>query len=247
MTIAFFSALPFERAWFEQFRGQHHITYIPEALTLDTAHRAGGHQAVCAFVNDDLSRPVLDRLHSFGIGVIGMRCVGIDNVDQQAMADLDMTLLHVPGYSPYSVAEQSVALLLGLVRHLPEAHNRVKAGNFAIDGLMGNDLHGKTVGVIGTGHIGKAFIRIMQGFGCRIVAYDTRPDRRLLETGVVYTSLHSLLGQSDIVSLYCPLTPQTLYLIDADTLPLMKPGAILINAGRGRLVDTEDVLNALDA
>lgn len=246
MNIAFFSALPFEQPWFNQYADHHHITYISEPLTPETAYLARGHRAVCAFVNDDLSSPVLKVLKSLGIGVVGMRCLGLDNVDQVTLANLNMTLLHIPGNSPYAVAEQAVALLLGLLRHLPEAHQRVKVGNFSIDGLMGFELHGKTVGVVGTGHIGKAFTRIMQGFGCQLLAYDICPDRRLLENGVQYVSLRELLHVSDVVALHCPLTPLTEFLIDEQTLSIMKPSAILVNTGRGRLVKTTALLDALD-
>ncbi len=247
MNIAFFSTLPFEQTWFDQYAGHHRITYIPQTLTSETVYLAEGHGAVCAFVNDDLSRPVLEDLREFGVGVVGMRCIGLDNVDREALSDFGMTLLHVPGYSPYSVAEQAVTLLMGLLRHLPEASNRVKNGNFSIDGLMGSDLHNKTVGVVGTGHIGKAFARIMQGFGCKVLAYDISPDRKLLESGVQYMSLRELLHTADVVSLHCPLTPLTDYLIDEQTLSIMKPDALLINTGRGRLAKTGAVLDALDA
>ena len=246
MNIAFFSTLPFEQACFQRLRDHHRITFIPEPLSIATVRLAEGHQAVCAFINDDLSRPVLQALTETGVLVVGMRCVGLDNVDQPAMNELGMTLLHVPGYSPYSVAEQSVALLLGLVRHLPEAHQRVRAGNFSIDGLMGFDLHGKTVGVVGTGRIGWAFARIMLGFGCTLLAYDVRPNPEILNAGVEYVSLDQLLRGSDVVALHCPLTPQTHYLISDRTLPLLKSNALIINTGRGCLVDTRAVLDALD-
>ncbi|ADB39557.1 2-hydroxyacid dehydrogenase [Spirosoma linguale] len=246
MNIAFFSTLSFEQAWFDQYRAHHRITYIPEVLTTKTAHLAQGHNAVCTFVNDDLSRPVLTLLKEMRIGVVGMRCMGTDNVDLQAITDLGMTLLHT-SYSPYSIAEHTVALLMGMVRHLPEAHNRVQARNFTIDGLTGYDLHGKTVGIVGTGHIGKAFIRIMLGFGCKVLAYDVCPDRRLTEIGVTYVSLPELLRQSDVVSLHCPSTSITQHMINEQTLSLMKQSAILVNTGRGRLVDAHAVLNALDA
>jgi D-lactate dehydrogenase len=246
MKIAFFSTLPFEQDWFETYKAHHHITFINETLTLDTAPLAQGHQAVCAFVNDDLSQPVLEVLKQLGIQLVGMRCVGLDNVDQGAVSELGMTLLHVPGYSPYSVAEQAVALLLGLVRHIPEANARVRNGNFAIDGLMGTDLHAKTVGVIGTGHIGTAFAHIMQGFGCRLLAYDIQPSQQLMDSRVAYVSLQQLLSESDVVSLHCPLTPQTQHLISYQALSLMKPTAILVNSGRGKLVHTVAVLDALD-
>lgn len=246
MNIAFFSTQPFEKTWFESYTHQA-ITFIPQLLTEQTADLAKGHDAVCAFVHDDLSRPVLQRLKAWGVSVVGMRCVGLDNVDQQALEDLEMTLLHIPGHSPYSVAELAVTLVLGLVRHLPEASQRVRTGNFALDGLMGNDLHGKTVGVIGTGRIGKVFARIMLSFGCQVLAYDVRPDPKLMESGVHYGLLADLLLEADILSLHCPLTPLTDYLINAQSLAAMKPTAVLINTARGGLVDTKAVLDALDA
>lgn len=246
MNIAFFSALPFEQTWFNS-SANHSITYIPQALTVETAELAKGHRAVCAFVKDDLSRPVLQILKKQGISVIGMRCVGLDNVDQEAIADLGMTLLYAPGHSPYSVAEQAVTLLLGLIRHLPEASQRVHTGNFSIDGLIGNDLHGKTVGIIGAGRIGSVFARIMLGFGCNVVLYDVRPNPKLMEAGAHYRLLSDLLVQSDIVSLHCPLTPLTDHIINAQTLAALKSSAILVNTARGRLVDTKAVLSALDA
>ncbi|SOD93393.1 2-hydroxyacid dehydrogenase [Spirosoma fluviale] len=245
MNIAFFSTLSFEQAWFDQYSAHHRITYIPERLTTKTVHLAQGHNAVCVFVNDDLSRPVLTLLKGMGIGVVGMRCMGTDNADTQAIADLGMTLLH-SSYSPYSIAEQTVALLMGMLRHLPQAHQRVQAGNFAIDGLVGYDLHGKTVGVVGTGHIGKAFIRIMLGFGCKVLAYDVCVDRRLTEIGVTYLSLPELLQRADVVSLHCPLNSATQHMINEQTLSLMKQSVILVNTGRGGLVDTSAVLDALD-
>ena len=247
MNIAFFSALPFEKPWFEQFRSHHQITYMADALRPDTVDLARGHQAVCAFVNDDLSQPVLTRLNALGVLVVGMRSAGTDNVDQQALTRLGMTLLQIPGYSPHSVAEHTVALLLGLVRHLPEASRRVQAGNFAIDGLTGTDLHGKTVGVVGTGRIGRAFARIMLGFGCTVLAHDLQPNTALMTAGVRYVRLNELLQQADVISLHCPLTPLTNYLIDESALRAMKPGAVLLNTGRGRLVHTDAVLDALDA
>ncbi|WP_460959640.1 2-hydroxyacid dehydrogenase [Spirosoma litoris] len=246
MKIAFFSALPFEQAWFES-NSKHQITFIPKPLTLQTAELAKGNRAVCTFVKDDLSRPVLQMLKNQEISVVGVRSVGLDNVDQEALADLGMTLLHAPGHSPYSVAEQAVTLLLGLIRHLPEASCRVRQGNFTIDGLMGNDLYGKTVGLIGTGRIGSVFARIMLGFGCKVLAYDIRPDLMLMEAGVQYRILADILSQADILSLHCPLTPLTEYVINAQSLAALRPSAILVNTARGRLVDTKAVLNALDA
>jgi len=246
MKIAFFSVLPFEQTCFESYCKHHQITYIPEALDIDTVGKAKGHQAVCAFVNDNLSQPVLERLHALNVSIVGLRSAGVDNVDQVTLTRLGMTLLKIPGYSPHAVAEHTVALLLGLIRHLPEASQRVQCGNFAIDGLMGTDLHGKTVGVIGTGRIGRAFAQIMLGFGCTLLAYDIQPSQPLRAAGVQYVSLNELMAQADVVSLHCPLTSQTNALIGPLTLALMKPEAILINTARGRLIDTDAVLNALD-
>lgn len=246
MKIAFFSALPFEQSWFHS-ASNHEIIFIPQALSLQTAELAYGARAVCAFVNDDLSRPVLQVLKKMGISVVGMRCVGLDNVDRQAIDELGITLLTIPGHSPYSVAEQAVALLLGLIRHIPAASERVQAGNFSIDGLMGSDLHGKTVGIIGTGRIGKVFARIMLGFGCTVIAYDIRHDPQLMEAGVQYVLLSDLLQRSDVISLHCPLTTLTERIIHAESLSALKPSVVLVNTARGRLVDTEALLDALDA
>lgn len=246
MKIAFFSTLPFEQSAFGTYRSHHQITYISATLGIDTVLQAKGHQAVCAFVNDDLSQSVLEELHALGVSVVGMRSDGVDNVDQRVMTRLGMTLLQMPGYSPYSVAEHALALLLGLIRHLPEAIQRVGAGNFAIDGLVGTELHGKTVGVIGTGRIGRTFARIMLGLGCNLLACDLQPDRQLLATGVQYLSLNELLTQSNIVSLHCPLTDLTKYIIGPSSLASMKSDAILVNTGRGKLVDTDALLDALD-
>ncbi|MBN8826336.1 MULTISPECIES: 2-hydroxyacid dehydrogenase [unclassified Spirosoma] len=246
MNIAFFSAFSFEKPWFGS-GTTHQITFIEKPLSLQTVELAKGHQAVCAFANDDLSRPVLLWLKKLGVSVVGMRCVGLDNVDQQAMDELGITLLMLPGLSPYSVAEQAAALVLGLVRHLPEAHERVQLADFRIDGLVGTDLHGKTVGIIGTGRIGRAFAKIMLGFGCKVIAYDLQRDPALIGAGVQYGLLAELLQQADILSLHCSLTPLTEHLINDYTLAALKPTAILVNTARGGIVDTVAVLKALDA
>ncbi|GAB3907002.1 2-hydroxyacid dehydrogenase [Larkinella knui] len=246
MKIAFFSTAAYERDWFIRYQGHHTITFIEDLLTEQTSQLASGHEAVCAFVEDDLSEPVLQALKRLGIGLVAMRCVGLDNVDLEAAETLGITILHVPAYSPYSVAEHAVALLMGFVRNLPLAHQRVLQGNFSIHGLTGQDLHGKTVGVIGTGHIGQAFSRIMLGFGCRLLAYDIKPAQALLNAGVEYVPLPRLLAESDVVSLHCPLTAQTNQLLNADAIAQIKPTAIVLNSSRGGLVDTTAILNALD-
>ncbi|MFC5412471.1 2-hydroxyacid dehydrogenase [Larkinella bovis] len=246
MKIAFFSTADYDRQWFESGKSHHTITFIEQPLTAQTAQLAAGHQAVCAFVHDDLGGSVLRLLKELGVGVIAMRCVGLDNVDQETASELELAVLTVPAYSPYPVAEQAAALLLALNRHLPAANQRVLAGDFTLNGLIGQDIHGKTVGIIGTGRIGRAFARIMLGFGCRILAYDLKPNLALVKAGVRFVRLNTLLEESDIVSLHCPLTPHTEFLINNQTLQSMKPTALLINTGRGKLVDTSAVLDALD-
>lgn len=246
MKIAFFSTAAYEREWFIELQEHHRITFIEETLTPQTSDRAAGHEAVCGFVQDELSAPVLRALNEQGIALVAMRCVGLDNVDLETARELGMTVFNVPGYSPYSVAEHAVALLMSLVRQIPQAHNRVLQGNFSINGLTGQDLHAKTVGVIGTGRIGQAFAQIMLGFGCRLLAYDIHPNPELLAAGVTYVDLPTLLSESDVVSLNCPLIPETAHLLNEESLARMKPTALVVNAGRGKLVDTTALLNALD-
>ncbi|MFC5409589.1 2-hydroxyacid dehydrogenase [Larkinella bovis] len=246
MKIAFFSAADYEREWFVRLQGHHDITFIEESLTEQTSELAAGHKAVCGFVQDDLSEPVLQKICNLGVELVAMRSVGLDNVDLAAAEAMGLTVLNVPGYSPYSVAEHGVALLMALVRQIPTAHQRILRGDFSINGLTGQDLHGKTVGVIGTGRIGEVFGRIMLGFGCRVLAYDIKPNPNLMNGEIHYVSLATLLGESDVVALYCPLTPQTFHLLNTETLSQLKPTALVVNLGRGKLVDTEALLDALD-
>ncbi|RRA99988.1 2-hydroxyacid dehydrogenase [Larkinella rosea] len=246
MKIAFFSTASYDRPGFIRYQNHHQITFIEEPLSENTVGKAIGHQAVCAFAHDDLSEPVLRLLKMRGITVIAMRCVGLDNVDRRVAEELDLEIIRIPGYSPFSVAEHAVALLMSLVRHLPQAHERVTTGNFTLDGLIGNDLHGKTIGVIGTGHIGHAFLQIMKGFGCQMLANDLKPHPALINEGIKYVWLPELLAESDVVSLHCPLTSRTTRLIDSQALSIMKPTAILVNTSRGKIVDTKAVLDALD-
>ena len=206
---------------------------------------ATGATAVCAFVNDQLDAEVLQGLHGAGVRLVTLRCAGFNHVDLQAAAALGMSIGRVPGYSPYAVAEHTAALVLTLNRKIHRAHARVREGNFELEGLLGFDLHGRTVGVVGTGKIGECFVRIMAGFGCRLLAHDPRPSDACEALGVRYVELPALLEQSDIVSLHCPLTPQTHHLIDAPALAAMKRGAMLINTSRGAVVDTRAVISAL--
>lgn len=247
MRIAVFSTHPYDR----QFLGQanrdppHELVFLEPRLDASTASLAAGAQAVCAFVNDRLDAAVLQALHTLGVRLVVLRSAGFNHVDLRAAADLGLAVGRVPEYSPHAVAEHTAALVLTLNRKIHRAHARVREGNFALEGLLGFDLHGRTVGVVGTGKIGLCFSRIMLGFGCRVLACDPQPDAAARALGVTYVPLAQLLADSDIVSLHCPLTPQTHHLIDTAALALMKPGAMLVNTSRGAVVDTPALITAL--
>lgn len=247
MKIAFFSTHGFEREVFDRFnaRSGHHIHYLTPHLGEDTASLAHGFECVCVFVNDVLNESVIASLAAGGTRLIATRSAGFNHIDLDAARQHNIAVVRVPAYSPYAVAEHAVALILTLNRKTHRAFNRVREGNFALDGLLGFDLQGKTIGVIGTGRIGGVFARIMLGFGCRVLASDLNPDAALRDSGVLYLPLDEVLAQSDIVSLHCPLMPATHYLINAATLERMKPGAMLINTSRGGLIDTRAVIEAL--
>jgi len=200
---------------------------------------------VCVFVNDQLGAPVLAELARQGTRVIALRCAGFNNVDLAAARDLGITVVRVPAYSPYAVAEHTVGLMLTLNRKIHRAYARVREGNFALQGLLGFDLHGRTVGVVGTGQIGAIVARIMRGFGCEVLAYDPYRSPECEALGARYVELPELFRSSDIITLHCPLTPQTYHLINAEALEQMKDGVMLINTGRGALVDTQAVTEAL--
>ena len=202
---------------------------------------------MCAFANDDLGADTLAALHGQGVRLVALRSAGFNHVDLAAAESLGMTVARVPAYSPYAVAEHAVALALALNRKIHRAHNRVREGNFALDGLLGFDLHGRTAGVVGTGRIGAVAARILRGFGCRVLAADPAPDPALVADGVRYVPLERLLAESDLVTLHCPLTPETHHLIGAQALALMKPRAMLVNTSRGALVDTSALIAALKA
>lgn len=221
------------------------LHFLPTRLNEDTAILAAGHEVVCAFINDDLSAPVLERLATAGTRLIALRSAGYNHVDLAAAKRLGLTVVRVPAYSPHAVAEHAVALILALNRRLHRAYNRTREGDFSLHGLTGFDLHGKTVGVVGTGQIGLAFARIMAGFGCQLLAYDPYPNPEMLALGARYLALDQLLRQSNIISLHCPLTPQTRHLINIQSLADLQPGAMLINTGRGALVDTPALIEAL--
>lgn len=239
--IAFFDAKPYDRTWFDQLNQHYHIKYYEHKLTPDTISLAHGCEAVIPFVNDTLDRTVIDGLCQEGIKMIALRCAGYNNVDRDA-ARGRIPVVRVPGYSPYAVAEFTMGLLLTLNRKIHKAYFRTRDFNFSLNGLVGFDLHGRTVGVIGTGKIGQIFIRICQGFGMHVLAYDPYP---VQNAGFPYVSLEELLAKSDIISLHCPLTEQTRHLINRDTIAQMKDGVYLLNTSRGMLVESESLLDAL--
>lgn len=239
--IAFFDAKPYDRTWFDQLNQHYHIKYYEHKLTPDTISLAHGCEAVIPFVNDTLDRTVIDGLCQESIKMIALRCAGYNNVDRDA-ARGRIPVVRVPGYSPYAVAEFTMGLLLTLNRKIHKAYFRTRDFNFSLNGLVGFDLHGRTVGVIGTGKIGQIFIRICQGFGMHVLAYDPYP---VQDASFPYVSLEELLAKSDIISLHCPLTEQTRHLINRDTIAQMKDGVYLLNTSRGMLVESESLLDAL--
>jgi D-lactate dehydrogenase len=251
MRVAVFNVKSYDREYLTLANSQlpeaqrHELVWLEPHLTLDTVALAVGAQAVCVFVNDKLNAAVLERLSALGIRLIALRCAGFNNVDLMAAKSLGLTVVRVPAYSPHAVAEHAVALIMALNRKTHRAYNRVRDGNFSLQGLCGFDVYGKTVGVVGTGKIGLAFAQIMNGFGCKLVAYDPNPAPEASALGLQYVSLTELLQQSDIVSLHCPLTPNTRHLIDERAILQMKRGALLINTGRGALVDTRALIGAL--
>jgi D-lactate dehydrogenase len=223
----------------------HELTFLEPRLTLETIALADGYPVVCPFVNDELGRPVLERLAKFGVGLLALRSAGFSHVDVAAAADLGIAVARVPAYSPHAVAEHTVGLILALDRKLHRAYARVREGNFSLDGLLGFDLYARTVGVVGTGAIGRVFARIMLGFGCRVVAFDPVPNEATRALAVEYVDLETLFRTSDIVSLHAPLTPATHHLVDDRALAAMKPGVMLINTSRGGLIDTSAVIEGL--
>ena len=247
MKVAIFGTKDYDREFLSQANVPHGHTLecFDAHLGAATAGLAKGFDAVCAFVNDELGAPCLAELAKLGIHTVALRCAGFNNVDLDAAAAHGITVVRVPKYSPEGVAEHAVALILALNRKIYRSYNRVREGNFSLEGLLGFNLHGKTVGVIGTGNIGEAFCTIMQGFGCTVIAADPHPNEGCIRRGVEYTELDTLLTRADIISLHCPLTPDTHHLIDEHAIAKMKSGVMLINTSRGALVDTVAVIAAL--
>jgi D-lactate dehydrogenase len=248
MKIAVFDTHRFERPFFESENQKlkHDIVFFEPRLTPQTVNLAYGFPCICAFVNDQLNAKTLSALSAEGTRLIALRSAGFNHVDLSAASALGLRVVRVPEYSPYAVAEYAVGLVMTLNRKIHRAYSRVREGNFSLDGLVGFDLHEKTVGIVGTGRIGAVMAKIMKGFGCRVLAFDLNPDPNLKKTeGVHYVELNQLLQESDIVSLHVPLTPKTHHLIDEHALSIMKPGVMLINTGRGALIDTQALIQSL--
>jgi len=248
MKAVFYDTKPYDRDYFSRAEGVGHIEWAFHEFRLssETAATAQGAQAVSVFVNDRLDRACLEVLAGVGIKLVLLRCAGFNNVDLATAKALGIAVTRVPAYSPYAVAEHAVALLLTLNRKIHRAFNRVRESNFSLSGLVGFDLHGKTVGIVGTGRIGRVTAQIFRGFGCGVLAHDPMPTHDWAVThGISYVSLDALLSESDVISLHLPLTPQTHYLLNATTLARLKRGAHIINTSRGKLVDTTALIKAL--
>lgn len=247
MKVAVFSTKPYDRRFLEAANTAHghELVFFEPRLTEVTTALARGFPAVCAFVNDQMNATVLAELARSGTRLIALRSAGFNNVDLVAADELDLTVVRVPAYSPHAVAEHALGLILTLNRKFHRSYNRVREGNFALDGLLGFDLYGTTVGIVGTGKIGAVFARIMNGFGCHLLAFDPYRNPECEAIGVRYVSLPDLFAQSDIISLHCPLTPETYHLINASTTAQLKPGVMLINTSRGALIDATAAIEAL--
>ncbi|MDX2228365.1 MAG: 2-hydroxyacid dehydrogenase [Leptolyngbyaceae cyanobacterium bins.349] len=247
MKVAVFSTKSYDRKFLSDANAiaNHELIFYDAPLEPNTAPLALGCPAVCLFVNDNANARTLETLAAGGTRLIALRATGYNNVDLEAATQLGINVVRVVSYSPYSVAEHAVGLVLMLNRKLYKAYNRVRDDNFALDGLMGFDLHGATVGVVGTGKIGQCFAQIMKGFGCNLLGYDVYHNPVCLEMGMEYAELASVLSASDIISLHCPLLPSTYHLINAESIQHLKPGAMLINTSRGGLVDTSAVIEGI--
>jgi len=246
MKVTVFSAKQYDRrSLAEANTAQHEFTFIEDRLRPETVGLVADADAVCAFVHDIINEEVLETLASHGCNLVALRCAGFNNVDLPAAKKHGITVARVPAYSPYAVAEFATGLLLSLNRKIHRAYSRVREQNYSIEGLEGFDLHGKTVGVIGTGKIGLVFARIMTGFGCRVLAYDPYPNDEIREMGGTYSDLYDLFSESDIISLHCPLNEGTHHIIGPQTLPLLKKGVMIINTSRGGLLDADTAIKGI--
>ena len=247
MKVAVFSTKRYDRHFLEQANAErrHEIHFFEPHLTIDTVTLAHGFNAVCVFVNDTVDAAVLQALAQGGVRLVALRCAGFNNVNVEAANRLGIGVVRVPAYSPYATAEHAVALMLALNRKTHRAYNRVREGNFSLEGLLGFDMHGHTVGVVGTGKIGAIVAKIMTGFGCHVLGFDPFPNPECEKIGVRYVSLDELFSRSDIITLHSPLTPNNHHLVNATSLAKMRDGVMLINTSRGGLIDTLAVIEAL--
>lgn len=246
MNVAIFSAKKYDREFLNAANDSvHKLRFFEPHLNEETAGLATGFEAVCVFVNDHVNVAVISRLHSLGVRLIALRCAGYNNVDLSAAAKYGIAVVRVPAYSPHAVAEHTIALMLALNRKVHRAYNRVREGNFALDGLVGFDMHGKTIGVVGTGQIGTVVAQILTGFGCPTLAFDPLPNATCQSLGVRYVELNELFAQSDVVTLHCPLTRENRYIISKAAIDSMKNGVMLINTSRGALLDTIAIIDGL--
>ena len=249
MRVAVFGTKSYDREFLQtanEKQGKpHELVFFEPRLTTATVRLAESFPAVCVFVNDSIDRPVLEALAAGGTRLLALRCAGFNQVDLSSARSVGIKVVRVPAYSPYAVAEHAVGMMLALNRKLHRAHARTREGNFSLDGLLGFDMHGRTASIIGTGKIGEVVARILHGFGCRLVAYDVQPSPVCEELGVQYCSLNEALAEGDIVTLHCPLTPQTRHMIDAAAVEHMKRGVMIINTSRGGLIDTRAVIAGL--
>jgi len=246
VKVAIFSAKKYDREFLNAANdSRHELRFFEPHLNEETIGLATGFEAVCVFVNDQVNAAVIAKLGSLGVRLVALRCAGYNNVDLSAATRHGITVARVPAYSPYAVAEHAIALMLALNRKVHRAYNRVREGNFALDGLIGFDMHDKTVGLVGTGQIGTVVAQILSGFGCPILAFDPFPNATCRSLGVRYVELNELLAQSDIISLHCPLTQEDKHMINGAAIRRMKNGVMLINTSRGALLDTVAIIEGL--
>lgn len=245
--IAFFDVKPYDEEFFTRLNSSYDFTlsFFHERLTEENISLAKGHDGVCVFVNDKLSANVIEQLSSMGIQIIALRCSGYNNVEMQQVKD-KLPVVNVPAYSPHAVAEHTLGLILALNRHLHIAYNRTRSNNFSLVGLLGFDLHKKTAGIIGTGQIGQVVVRILHGLGMKVLAYDVAPNQELIKEKICeYVPLETLYKESDVISLHCPLTPDNRHMLNKEAFAQMKDGVMIINTGRGLIIDTPDLIEAL--
>jgi D-lactate dehydrogenase len=247
VRVAVFSSKPYDRSSFDPVFAatEHEVQHFDAHLSPETAKLAEGFDVVCPFVNDQLDREVLEALAAGGTRLVTTRSAGFNHIDLTAAEELDLTVSRVPAYSPYAVAEHTVALMLAVERRLHRAYNRVREGNFALDGLLGFDLRNKRVGIIGTGKIGMIVARILRGFGCSLRAYDPYPADEVRDFGVRYVDLDTMFAECDVITLHCPLTPDTHHILDEAAFAKMRDGVMIVNTSRGALVDTRALIEAL--